>query len=212
MGSASRRPAGRRLTGTLGRTSTHPSRPPPPEFITAMQQKLIVITGSSGVGKSSLAQALQEELLPVQWLHFSVDSLFYCLPRSIVLRVDKHNDRSLVDSRAIVTSARACVRTLLEQGHKVIFDTVIMSEKGAKSLLVAFDAFEPLLVALTCSWDEIMRRTLARGDRTLEEAEHGYKNAVGHLCTHHTFDSTSASAAHIAEQLAMHVRGGTSAA
>jgi chloramphenicol 3-O phosphotransferase len=177
-----------------------------------MQKKLIVITGSSGVGKSTLARALQEELLPDQWLHYSVDSLFYCLPRSTVLRVDQQNDRSLVDSKAIVSSAHACARTLLDQGHKVIFDTVIMSEKGAKGLLAAFDGFDPLLVALTCSWDEIKSRTVARGDRTLAEAEYGYKNAGGHLSTHHTYDSTAASAEQIAAQLARHVRGGVSAA
>ena len=176
-----------------------------------MQHNLVIITGGSGVGKSSLAQALQEVLLPDQWLHFSVDSLFYCLPRSIVLRVDQHNDRSLVDSKVIVRSAHACVRTLLNQGHKVIFDTVIMSETGAKGLLAAFADFEPILVALTCSWDEIRKRTLARGDRTLAEAEHGYKNAGGHLRTHHTFDSTGVSPQQIAEQLAMHVRGGSAA-
>jgi chloramphenicol 3-O phosphotransferase len=177
-----------------------------------MQQRLIVITGSSGVGKSSLAQALQEELLPDQWLHFSVDSLFYCLPRSIVHRVDQHNDRSLLDTKSIVTSSHACVRTLLDQGHPVIFDTVIMSQKGAKGLLAAFEGFEPLLVALTCSWEEIKRRTLARGDRTIEEAEHGYRNAGGHLCCHRTFDSTNASVEQLAVQLAVHVRGGTGAA
>jgi len=177
-----------------------------------MQRNLIIITGSSGVGKSSLAQALQEELLPEQWLHFSVDTLFYCLPRSIVLQVDQHNDRSLVDAKSIVRSAHACVRTLLDQEHKVIFDTVIMSETGAKGLLAAFAESDPLLVALTCSWDEIKRRTLARGDRTLAEAEHGYKNAGGHLGVHHTFESTSTSARQIAEQLAAHVRGGASAA
>lgn len=101
-----------------------------------MPLRLVVITGSSGVGKSSLARALQEELLPDQWLHFSVDSLFYCLPSSIVLRVDQYNDWSLVDSRAIIDSSHACVRTLLEQGHRVIFDTVITSEKAATGLLL----------------------------------------------------------------------------
>jgi chloramphenicol 3-O phosphotransferase len=175
-------------------------------------QKLIVITGSSGVGKSSLARALQEELLPDQWLHYSVDSLFYCLPRSIVLQVDQQNNRSLVDSTAIVRTAHACAKTLLDQGHKVIFDTVIMSERGAKGLLAAFDEFEPLFVALTCSWDEIKSRTLSRGDRTLAEAEHGYKNADGHLSAHHTYDSTNTSAEQIAAQLAVHVRAGKSAA
>jgi chloramphenicol 3-O phosphotransferase len=180
--------------------------------ITPAQKKLIVITGSSGVGKSTLARALQEELLPDQWFHFSVDSLLYCLPRSIVRRVDQQNDWTLVDWKAIVRSAHACARTLLDEGHKVIFDTVIMSEKGADALLTAFYGFDPLLVTLTCSWDEIKSRTVARGDRTLAEAEHGYKNAGGHVSAHHTYDSTSASAEQIAAQLARHIRGGASAA
>ena len=164
----------------------------------AMQRELIVITGSSGVGKSTLAHALQEELLPDHWLHFSVDSLFYCLPRSVVLRVDQQNDWSLVDSRAIVGAAYACARTLLNHGHRVIFDAVILAESGAKEMLRAFDGLGPLLVELTCSWDEIARRTLARGDRTLAEAEHGYRNAGGHLKADHAFDTSNASAEQIA--------------
>lgn len=177
-----------------------------------MSNRLIVIAGSSGTGKSSLARALQEVLLPEQWLHFSVDTLFYCLPASIVDKADHHNDRTLVDSKAIVAGAHACVRTLLDQGHKVIFDTVILSDKGANGLLAALDGFDPVLVALTCSWDEIKRRTLARGDRTIDEAEHGYRNAGGHLTAHCTFDSTTASAETIAQQLAQRVRDGLRAA
>jgi chloramphenicol 3-O phosphotransferase len=177
-----------------------------------MQRKLIVITGSSGVGKSTLARALQEELLPDQWLHFSVDSLFYCLPRSVVLRVDQQNDRTLVDSKAIVTGAYACARTLLDLGHRVIFDAVILAEKGAREMLRAFNAFDPMLVELTCSWEEVERRTLARRDRTLTEARHGYRNAAGHLAAHHTFDSTDSSAEQIAAQLAAILRENGSAA
>ena len=88
----------------------------------------------------------------------------------------------------------------------MIFDTVIMSEKGAKSLLQAFQELEPMYVALTCSWEQLRNRTLARGDRTLEEAEFGFKNAGGHLRVHHTFDSTSATAEEIAARLAVHMR------
>jgi chloramphenicol 3-O phosphotransferase len=171
-----------------------------------MPRKLIVITGSSGVGKSTLARALQEELLPDHWLHFSVDTIFYCLPRSVVRRVDHENDRSMVDAKAICTGAYACAGTLLDLAHKVIFDAVILSEKGAQEMLRAFDGFDPLLVELTCSWEEIEKRTLARGDRTLAEAEHGYRNAGGRLGAHHTFDSTSASAEQIAAQLATIMR------
>jgi chloramphenicol 3-O-phosphotransferase len=88
----------------------------------------------------------------------------------------------------------------------VIFDTVIVSEKGATSLLQAFQELDPMYVALTCSWEQIRRRTLARGDRTLEEAEFGFKNAGGHLRAHHTFDSTSATAEEISARLAVHVQ------
>ncbi|MBI4220382.1 MAG: AAA family ATPase [Chloroflexi bacterium] len=177
-----------------------------------MQRKLVVITGSSGVGKSTLARALQEALLPDQWLHFSVDSLFYCLPRSVTLRVDQQNDWSLVDSRAIVSAAYACTRTLLDLGHRVIFDAVILAENGAKEMLRAFDGLDPLLVELSCSWDEIERRTLARGNRTLAEAKHGYRNASGHLKADHAFDSSTTSAEQIAAQLAARMRGGGIAA
>jgi chloramphenicol 3-O phosphotransferase len=170
------------------------------------QLNLILITGSSGVGKSSLAKALQELLLPDQWLSFSVDSIFYCLPPSIVLKVDQANDHSAVDSRAIVASAHACTRTLLDQGHRVIFDAVILSAKGANDLLGAFAPYRPLIVNLTCAWEEISRRTVARGDRTLAEADHGYRNAGGHLEADLTLDSTAVSPEWLALQVATAAR------
>ena len=75
-------------------------------------------------------------------------------------------------------AAHACTRTLLDLGHGVIFDTVILSERGAQGISRAFHTFDLLLVELTCSWDMIRERTLARGDRTLAEAENGYRNGT----------------------------------
>ncbi|MEI6077795.1 MAG: AAA family ATPase [Verrucomicrobiota bacterium] len=173
-----------------------------------MPRKLIIITGSSGVGKTTLARALQEELLPDQWLHFSIDSIFYCLPPSVVVRVDQHNDRTLVDSNAIVRASHACTTTLLDLGHKIIFDSVIVTERGAHTMLSRLGVFDPLLVELTCSWEVIRERTLARGDRTVAEAENGYRNATGHIKAHHTFDSTSTSAKELAALLAAKIRNG----
>ncbi len=169
------------------------------------KHQLIVIFGSSGVGKTTLARALQEDLLPDPWLYFSVDTVFYCLARSAVLRVHELNDHSSVDSRAIVSAAYACAKTLLELGHKLVFDAVILSERGGREMLDAFAGFEPLLVELTCSWPEIHRRTLDRGDRTVEEAEHGYRNARGHLTPHLAFDTTNISPEIIAASLAVAV-------
>ncbi len=163
--------------------------------------RLVVITGSSGVGKSSLAQALQEALLPAHWLHFSVDTLFYCLPRSVVARADQHNDWAAVDSRTLVASAHACVQTLLGRGHDVIFDAVVTSRTGEEALAMAFAGHPCLRVHLGCTWEEIERRTLARGDRTLAEARHGHQNVVRPSVHHHHFDTTGRQARDIAVEL-----------
>ncbi len=178
----------------------------------AMSRKLIIITGSSGAGKSTLARALQESLLPAQWLHYSVDSIFYCLPRSIVERVDQHNEHGLVDSKAIVAAAYATTCTLLDLGHTVIFDAVVLSKKGAERMMNELGRFDPILVELTCSWEEIQTRTLARGDRTLAEAEHGFRHAGGHLESHYTFDTTRTSPAEISRQLVALLQAATGTA
>ncbi len=177
-----------------------------------MSRQLIVITGSSGVGKSTLARELQERFLPAQWLHFSVDSIFYCLPRSVTERVDQHNDHGIVDSKAIVAAAYAATCAFLDLGHRVIFDVVILNKIGAEGMMSQLGRFDPLLVELTCSWEAIQTRTLARGDRTLEEAEHGYRHAGGHLKSHHNFDTTNMGAAEVSKQLAARLQGGTDAA
>jgi len=168
----------------------------------AMSANLVVISGPSGTGKSTLARALQEALRPDVWLHFSFDSVLYCLPRSILDRANHENDWSDVDSRLIVSSAYACVQTLLNIGHRVVFDCVIVNEKGARSMLDAFQEFRPILVGLSCSWEETKRRTLARGDRTLEEAEHGFRSAGAHLKHDYTFETTATPPEVIASQLA----------
>ena len=103
-------------------------------------------------------------------------------------------------------ASHACTETLLGLGHRVIFDSVIVTERGAHNMLSRLSRFNPLLVELTCSWEMIRERTLARGDRTLAEAENGYRNAAGHLKAHLTFDSTSTSAKEIAAQIAAQIR------
>jgi len=167
-----------------------------------MHGRLVVIEGCSGSGKSALARALQERLLPRQWLHFSVDTVLYCLPDSILDRVNRHNDWSSVDASGITRAAYGCLDALLAQGHSVLFECVVMTERRARELLEALRPHRPLLVRLTCSWDEVRRRTLARGDRTLEEAEHGFRTSGLHLVADRELDTTQRTPAALAEALA----------
>ena len=172
--------------------------------------RLIVVEGGSGTGKSSLARSLQERLQPQQWLHFSIDTLLYCLPPSVLDMANQRNDWSAVDQNAITRSVYGCLRTLLDDGHRVIFDCVLMTERGARELLTALQSYRPVLVRLTCSWHEIERRTIARGDRTIEEARRGFETSGLFLNVDYEIDTTHRSSAEIAESLVPLIVGSSS--
>jgi len=64
-----------------------------------------------------------------------------------------------------------------------------------------------MIVTLTCPWEEIERRTQARGDRTLAEAEHGYRFTYSNLIPDYSVDTATASREQIAVQIATAIRG-----
>ncbi|WP_052573886.1 AAA family ATPase [Haloferula sp. BvORR071] len=138
--------------------------------------KLIILEGPSGSGKSSLAAALQESLLPGIWLGFSMDTLIYTLPPSVLHRCNTANDWSGVDGRAIGAAALACLRALVECGNKVIFDLCIPSRQYADTFQAGIQDLSPVKVGVRCDWQEIERRTRHRADRSIEEAERTFKH------------------------------------
>ena len=69
-----------------------------------------------------------------------------------------------------------CLRALVECGSNVIFDLCIPSSKFADTFQADLRDLSPITVAVRCEWTEIERRTLQRGDRSLEEAERTFKN------------------------------------
>lgn len=155
--------------------------------------KLIILEGPSGSGKSSLAAALQECLLPGIWLSFSMDTLIYTLPPSVLHRCNSANDWSGVDGRAIGAAALRCLRALVECGNKVIFDLCIPNSKYAETLQADVRDLSPVTVGVRCDWPEIERRTLQRADRSMEEAERTFK--AGHRLQNHdlVLDTTAMS-------------------
>jgi chloramphenicol 3-O phosphotransferase len=163
---------------------------------------LVVITGGSGSGKSTLARTLQARWLPAQWLHFSPDTVLHCLPQAVVDGANLRNDWSAIDRPLLRRSTLACLRALLEAGHPVLFDCVIMTERAAQELVAGLHPHVPYLVRLVCSWQELQRRTLARGDRTLQEVEHGFNSAAAqHLRVDCELDTTARSPGEIADAL-----------
>jgi chloramphenicol 3-O phosphotransferase len=138
--------------------------------------KLIILEGPSGSGKSSLSTALQEALLPKMWLSFSMDTLIYTLPPSVLRRCNTVNDWSGVDGRAIGAAALRCLRVLIECGNNVIFDLCIPSRQYADVFQSDIKDLSPVIVGVRCAWQEIERRTLDRADRSIEEAERTFKN------------------------------------
>ena len=134
----------------------------------------IILTSSSGAGKTSLAQALQEELLPSVWLHFSLDTIIYSLPKSVLERCNKQNDWSGVDAGALYAGALSCLTSLIHSGNNIIFDMVLTNENQASQLQLALSGTDYHSFHLHSDWETIKDRTIKRADRTLEEAKQLY--------------------------------------
>ncbi|MGF1770622.1 chloramphenicol phosphotransferase CPT family protein [Enterovibrio makurazakiensis] len=163
-----------------------------------MRPNLIVLDGPSGAGKTTLSKALQETLLPENWLYLSIDTLVYTLPSSILERCNQENDWQSVDADTLFKGVFACVDALVNAGNKVIFDAVISTPTRALQMDLAFEQHQRFYVGVNCELSELERRTRLRGDRTLEEVRHGFATSPLHLQYDLEIDSTSMSVSDLA--------------
>jgi chloramphenicol 3-O phosphotransferase len=118
-----------------------------------------------------VARALQEELLPVLYLNFSIDSILYSLPPSALSRMCKGEDISDIDYPALVDAYYQSARAQAAQGQRLILDDAVTDAATARSVQELFKPFDVLYVGLHCSLSELKRRELARGDRAIGGAE-----------------------------------------
>ncbi|MAS94865.1 MAG: hypothetical protein CMO55_16840 [Verrucomicrobiales bacterium] len=158
----------------------------------------IVISGPSSAGKTSLAKALQESLLPEVWLAFSVDDIIYGLPESVLHRCNLEDNWEGVDGGAFYNGATGCLRALLEAGNRVIFDAVVGNEKSGKSIEMALSGFAVFTIELRCDLSTLEQRASHRGDRTIRETRRSFESSR----THAEPDCVLDSGEHTVEEMA----------
>lgn len=123
---------------------------------------VVVLNGTSSSGKTTIARAFQELALPRVFLNFSIDSILYTLPPSVVARLEAGERFELPP---LVPAFYACVRELASLGHDLVIDHAVLSRAEADMLFAAVASHRVLLVALDCPLDVLVERERTRGNR-----------------------------------------------
>jgi chloramphenicol 3-O-phosphotransferase len=78
---------------------------------------------------------------------------------------------------------------------------VIPNEEKVRELDEALIDFETLKIELTCDWEEIKKRTVDRGDRTLSEAKRSFSVESSAFEADVSIDTTQTSSTEIAKRI-----------
>ena len=175
---------------------------------------MIVLNGASSSGKTSIARALQEVLLPEAWLTFGVDSLIEAMPPSLGDEgegLDLHSDGSIAVGAGFQRLQDVWLEGLaamVRAGARIVFDEVFLggAESQARRRAV-FAGIDVLWVGVHCSPTEAARRELARGDRVVGQA--AQQAAIVHVGVAYDLevDTTETDARTCAEVIAAHRSG-----
>ncbi len=167
--------------------------------------KIILLNGPSSAGKSTLAQAIQQQIDEPFW-HVSSDQ--FVAAQMLPDRRDEGGDFAWSAMRPRFFRAfHRCLPAIASAEHNLIVDHVIEFAAWMQELVGLLAAYDVFFVGVHCSLEELERRERARGDRTIGEAR-------DHLQVVHTFgpydavvDSTLAPPADNARQIIQAWRG-----
>lgn len=128
--------------------------------------QVIILNGCSSAGKTSIARALQE-LLPQQFLHFSLDTLLDGLPRSDLAQLQSGAavQRSGHDFAQLVRAYHYALPGLLQAGCQLIIDNAWCERAEKRELLTELAGYRVLLVGVHCNLAELNRREQLRRNR-----------------------------------------------
>ncbi|MCH5288210.1 MAG: AAA family ATPase [Christensenellaceae bacterium] len=130
-----------------------------------MTRRAILLNGPSSSGKSTLARALRQVLLKDWngvWDIVSIDD-----------HLKMTADEAIEEDDVYAVSPMICADALkaLDAGHGVIVDHVITSGRIFRQTMDALRGAQSLLVHVTCSREELIRREAARKNRCPGSAE-----------------------------------------
>jgi chloramphenicol 3-O phosphotransferase len=152
-----------------------------------MPAQIIYLNGPSSAGKTTIARSLQARL-PRPYLHIGIDHLIALMPPHLndwagtreaegfsfhEVKEDGHTLRELrigPYGRKIAEAYVQVVALLARLGHSLIVDDVAIRDGELAEWAPAFDGREVLLVGITASLEELERRGIARGDRSVGSA------------------------------------------
>ncbi len=163
--------------------------------------QVIHINGTSSSGKTAIAKALQEKLLPLIYLNFSIDSVLYALPGSALKRMISGQDISDLNYPALAESYYVAAAALVKHGNRVILDDAICDSALANFFIQSVKGFDVLKIGVHCQLDVLKLREKARGDRNIGEAEWQFTRVHGHFPYDFELDSTHMTPAELADKI-----------
>lgn len=161
---------------------------------------IILLNGASSSGKSTLARGLQAAL-DGPWWHYSIDHLVAAqiLPRERVAA----GDFAWRDLRAAFFDGfHRSLPAFAEAGNNLIVEHIVENAAFRARLLALLGHLDVFVVGVHCSLDELERREIARGDRTIGEARADFETTHT-FCTYDVeIDSTAPLDANVAAAIA----------
>ncbi|MDD1780081.1 chloramphenicol phosphotransferase CPT family protein [Enterovibrio sp. ZSDZ35] len=173
-----------------------------------MLPQIILLNGTGSAGKTSLAKELIE-MLNVQYLNFSIDSVLYSLPNSDLQKMQegKAITREGYHYPTLVEGYHQAAKGLANAGCNLILDNAWSTDKEKLDILNTLKDFEVCLVGVKCHLLVAALREKERGDRALGLAESEYNLVHQNLRYDIEIDTTQLTPTAVAKQLLTYLKG-----
>ena len=132
--------------------------------------QVIVLNGGSSSGKSAVARALQEMLLPTPWLCLGVDVLLEAMPAAAAgIDFGEHGEVVADDRfRAIEAAWMTGIAAMAHAGAQLIIEDVFLSGAASQDRLrTQLDGLRVVWVGVRCDVAVATARERAREDRVI---------------------------------------------